>query len=50
MLKFFKKIHFRLPKFVEVKNIRSGSFKEIPDTVEYQLWRKRQKGKIPLAW
>ena len=51
MRKFLKTIFCRSsPKYLEVKNLYSGSFEEVPNTVEYHLWRKRQEGKVPLAW
>jgi len=49
-IKFLKTIFCRSPKYLEVKNLYSGSFEEVPETVRYQLWRKRQEGKVPLAW
>ena len=50
MLKVLKTIFCRSPKYLEVKNLYSWSFEEVPNTAEYQLWRKRQEGKVPLAW
>jgi hypothetical protein len=50
MCKFLKTIFYRSPKYLEVKNLYSGSFEEVQDTVEYQLWREKQKGKVPLSW
>ena len=50
MFRFLKTIFCRLPKYLEVKNLYSGSFEEVPETARYQLWRKRQEGKVPLAW
>ena len=53
MLKFLKEIYCRSPKaFLKIVRVGKDSveFEEIQESIHYQDWRRRQKGKVPLAW
>jgi hypothetical protein len=53
MLKFLKKIYYRSPKaFLKIVRVTKDriEFEEIPESIHYQDWRRRQKGKVPLSW
>ena len=53
MLKVLKTIFCRSPKtFLKVVRIGRDhiEFEEISESIHYQDWKRRQKGKVPLSW